>query len=137
GFKSIQEFGSWSDPWSFYDVLCLLKAFPAMTKFTGAIRSLGSELEDMDAEELPNHVVSTFGNVGKELQVWERDSFYSLTSADALVHVMLLALMCPKLHSITIDSHDIPVYNASIAKALEDGPFSKYASQLNRLIISA
>ncbi|KAJ2093916.1 hypothetical protein GGI01_003105, partial [Coemansia sp. RSA 376] len=52
-------------------------------------------------------------------------------------NIMLLALVCPKFCRVEMDLRDITAYNASVSKALEDVKFSKYASQLNRLIISA
>ncbi|KAJ2343080.1 hypothetical protein GGH92_005086, partial [Coemansia sp. RSA 2673] len=52
-----------------FDILRLLKVLPNLVKLTCGFGSLGSELEDIAAKDLPNYVASTFSNTGKNLQI--------------------------------------------------------------------
>ncbi|KAJ1904798.1 hypothetical protein LPJ71_004742, partial [Coemansia sp. S17] len=59
GFKDIKILYL-CDSLSVFDVLGMLKAIPALVKFTGGIKSLGPELENISDSELPDYMVSTY-----------------------------------------------------------------------------
>ncbi|KAJ2396421.1 hypothetical protein GGF41_008605, partial [Coemansia sp. RSA 2531] len=81
-FMNVQVLSVGSEQLHFYDILCLLKVFPALVKFTCGIEGLGSELEHIAAENLPDYIASTYKLTGKCLQVWAIPSFHGLNNAD-------------------------------------------------------
>ncbi|KAJ2338541.1 hypothetical protein GGH92_007120 [Coemansia sp. RSA 2673] len=113
-------------------MLHILKALPALEKLLSSITDLGPELENISSEELPDYVTSTYNNVGKNLQVWRLSSpNYTTVTID---HILLLALVCPNLWRIQLEPGFIEDYHTKISKALESGPYTKYAPQLDRVL---
>ncbi|KAJ2348132.1 hypothetical protein GGH92_002932 [Coemansia sp. RSA 2673] len=118
---------------SIFEVLSTLKTLPALVELLCGISGLGPELEDIAIEELPNHVASTYSDNGKNFQVWTTGC-HSSRFADRLVdYALLLALASPKLHRIIVVGNTVLDYDAKVSKALESGPYAKYALQLNRM----
>ncbi|KAJ2690550.1 hypothetical protein IWW39_000644, partial [Coemansia spiralis] len=103
----------------------------------GAISGLGSELERVSVEELPDYVASTYGNVGKKLQIWSINSFIGHKGALFTDCVLLLALACPKLDRVKNIGGTAQNHRASVSKALESKPYSKYTKQLSWLLDAA
>ncbi|KAJ1812019.1 hypothetical protein LPJ60_006637, partial [Coemansia sp. RSA 2675] len=52
-----------------------LKAMPALVELRSGISGLGKELESIDDDELPDHIISAYGDAGKDLQVWRVNMF--------------------------------------------------------------
>ncbi|KAJ2432218.1 hypothetical protein GGF41_000107 [Coemansia sp. RSA 2531] len=136
GFQNIKLFEMGSNM-SLFDVLCALTVLPALVKVRGGIKGFGSELENISQEELPGYVASTFRDVGENLQVWSMNSFASQYSAQIVDYILLLALASPKFRRIEIMPNTVLNYYARVTEALESGPYSKYASQLTRLLDAA
>ncbi|KAJ2247465.1 hypothetical protein GGI13_005030 [Coemansia sp. RSA 455] len=118
---------------AFLDVLRLLKVLPNLVKIGCGIDRLGSELEDIAAEDLPDHVVSTYGNTGKNLQVITEVWIQEMTHPVAPEYAMLMALACPKLRRIEMALKNISDFQTKVVETLGKEPYSKYASELNRL----
>ncbi|KAJ2070048.1 hypothetical protein GGI08_000031 [Coemansia sp. S2] len=55
GFNDLQEFDTGSDSLSLFKVFALLKAFPALVKLRSKICGLGSELEHIATDDLPDY----------------------------------------------------------------------------------
>ncbi|KAJ2103423.1 translation machinery-associated protein 16 [Coemansia sp. S100] len=69
-FEHIQVFEATLDKLSLFSILCLLKALPALIELRCGISGLGSELEGVSANRLPDHIASTYGALGQNLRVW-------------------------------------------------------------------
>ncbi|KAJ2395611.1 hypothetical protein GGF41_008728, partial [Coemansia sp. RSA 2531] len=119
------------------DVLRLLKVLPNLVKIGCGIDRLGPELQDIATEDLPDHVASMYGKAGKNLQVialvWVREMTYSV----APEYAMLMALVCPKLRRIELALKNISDFRTKVAETLGKEPYSKYTSELNRLLHAA
>ncbi|KAJ2412053.1 hypothetical protein GGF41_006211 [Coemansia sp. RSA 2531] len=134
GFKCLQVLDiSWSY-FAFFDVLCLLRVLPNLVKLSSSFDKLGSELQDIDAEDLPDHITSTHCRVGESLQVLSLRRFDKLIHPVVPEYVILLALVCPKLRRIELRPDGISEFQSKVAEALQSGPHSKYTSELNRLL---
>ncbi|KAJ1923149.1 hypothetical protein LPJ71_000952 [Coemansia sp. S17] len=135
GFDNIQVLDtSWTNI-SLFQILNLLRILPALKKLCCGSSGLGAELANIAYDELPDHILSTYSNVGKhfyELQI----SFPGfLTRNAAAEFIMPLALACPKLCRITSSDPTSPNYRLEISEILKSGgPYSKYAPQLCRLL---
>ncbi|KAJ1669127.1 hypothetical protein GGF38_002492 [Coemansia sp. RSA 25] len=134
GFCNLQILKASSTHLSLFNVLCLLKAQPALTRLDCNISDMGFELDHVAPEDLPDYVVANYSGVGKHFQMWRagfnRSSNYNRVS----VYALLLALVCPKLTKIesphVLDSD----YCNDISKALRTGAFNKYALRLGKLL---
>ncbi|KAJ2460747.1 hypothetical protein GGF42_000650 [Coemansia sp. RSA 2424] len=132
-FKHIQLLDPQYSTLSLGQMLHLLRALPALTKFKSGINELGSELARISSDELPDYIKSTYENSGGKLHVWHMTYFNTARLYEAAEFVMLLALACPKLCRVMTMKGVVAQFNAKIVEALNGGPYSKYASQLNRL----
>ncbi|KAJ1907898.1 hypothetical protein LPJ71_003982, partial [Coemansia sp. S17] len=119
---------------SFFNILSLVKALPALVDLNSSINGLGPELENIAIEELPDHIASTYSDTGKNLQAWEINNFVNQEFSLFIDLVLLLALACPKLRVIKSKPKALKSYSVKVANALESGPYSKYATELNRMI---
>ncbi|KAJ2405511.1 hypothetical protein GGF41_007066 [Coemansia sp. RSA 2531] len=117
-------------PLSVFDVLGLFKALPSLVEHNCSLASLGPELEHIAADELPDHIFSTYSDVGKNIQIWHPTFFSHLKASETADYIMMLALVCPKLYQLEIPPISFQGYLARVAKALDSGPYSKYARQL-------
>ncbi|KAJ2738326.1 hypothetical protein GGI20_006291, partial [Coemansia sp. BCRC 34301] len=90
----------------------------------------------INADDLPNYVMSLYGNMGSDFQVWEVKNTHGIYDNEFLYYIMLLALVCPKFYRTVLVMNTFPEFNAKLAAALDSGPYSKYASQLGRLVNS-
>ncbi|KAJ2422343.1 hypothetical protein GGF41_003538 [Coemansia sp. RSA 2531] len=129
GFHTITIFETCSKSLLLFDVLGLLKALPALIELRSSINGLGPELESISADDLPDHVFSTYFEAGKNLQIWRMDSDGSVT----IDYVLLLALVCPKLWRIQLKPGALRGSRAKITEALSSHIYSKYAPQLNMI----
>ncbi|KAJ2073758.1 hypothetical protein GGH13_001786 [Coemansia sp. S155-1] len=134
GFNNLQEFDTGSDSLSLFKVFALLKGFPALVKLRSKICGLGSEFEHIAAKDLPDYVASTYCNVGSNFRMWHMSSLTSTHATETIEYILLLGLACPKISRIECLSSVIGGYRAKITNALESGPFSRYDSQLGRLV---
>ncbi|KAJ2430451.1 hypothetical protein GGF41_000991 [Coemansia sp. RSA 2531] len=130
GFTNIKVFGSTSLTLSLFEVLSLLKTLPALVELRGKINGLGPELESISSNELPDHIVSTYCDIGKGLQVW-RITTYKQVKID---YIILLALVCPRLWLIRLLCDAFEDIHVQISDALNSQLYSKYAPQLKRLL---
>ncbi|KAJ1891138.1 hypothetical protein LPJ71_007760 [Coemansia sp. S17] len=133
GFQNIKSFDLSIDSLSLFDVLSLLRVLPALETIRSEISGLGPELENISADELPDYVASTYCDVGKNLQVWDMDTFTGSRAATFINYILLLALVCPKLRRVEPSSNNAGDYHLRLAIALDSGPYSKYATRLNKL----
>ncbi|KAJ2428022.1 hypothetical protein GGF41_001499 [Coemansia sp. RSA 2531] len=134
GFQNIKVLNLRSYSQSLCVILDLLKLLPALVNLRSNICGLGPELEGITFEELPDYIASTYSDTGKNLQVWAITSFTIHGTTQIIDYILLLALACPKLRRIESKSNTTSDYHIQVAKALESGPYSKYATQLNRLL---
>ncbi|KAJ2255211.1 hypothetical protein GGI13_001732 [Coemansia sp. RSA 455] len=118
---------------SVFDVLGMLKAIPALVEFTGGIKSLGPELENISDSELPDYMVSTYCDVGKNFQVWNVASLNTQFIPTLVGFMLGLALLCPKLRKIEVAFGRLEEFQAKIADALNNQLLSKHAPHLNQL----
>ncbi|KAJ2037782.1 hypothetical protein H4S04_002094 [Coemansia sp. S16] len=116
-----------------FNVLSILEALPSITRLRSGINGMDYRLAYYTADELPDHIVSTYGNAGSKLEVWEMTSFDIRFETEAIAYILLLALVCPNLYRVEVLPKSVPDYHEKITKALESGPYSKYASQLSRV----
>ncbi|KAJ2427897.1 hypothetical protein GGF41_001533, partial [Coemansia sp. RSA 2531] len=120
---------------SLFKVLYLIKALPDLQKLTWECHGLGAELEGIAKDELPDHIVSTMGNLGSCLYKLHMVKFSTPPMEKVVECIMLLALVCPKLYTVSSWDWRISEYRDELAKVLEsNGPFSKYASRLGKLL---
>ncbi|KAJ2000918.1 hypothetical protein GGI04_003955 [Coemansia thaxteri] len=134
GFQTLQILQARSSSLSLFDVLDLLKRLPALDSLYCGLAGLGSELDGIAPENLPEHVVSNYSNVGKNLKGW-RVSFDRGTNHNTIaVYAMLLALVCPKFTKVDTPLMAMSDYCASISEALRSGTYLKYAPRLSRLL---
>ncbi|KAJ2051904.1 hypothetical protein GGI08_005150 [Coemansia sp. S2] len=122
---------------SLLNVLRLLKVLPSLIKIACGFDSLGSELEDIAANDLPNYIVSTYCNTGKNLQTISNQGIGGQMRPVVPEYVILLALVCPKLRRIDLTPNTISDFQGKVAEALQSSPYSKYSSQLNHLLHAA
>ncbi|KAJ1904053.1 hypothetical protein LPJ71_004967, partial [Coemansia sp. S17] len=85
----------------------------------------------LENDDLPDHIVSTYCDVGSKLEVWEMTSFDSRYETNTIDYILLLALVCPNLRRVELVPKSVPDYRNKITEALESDPYSKYASQLS------
>ncbi|KAJ2354269.1 hypothetical protein GGH92_000139 [Coemansia sp. RSA 2673] len=133
-FDTIRVLNMHLDNPSFFNILSLVKALPALVNLNSSINGLGPELENIAIEELPDHIASTYCNTGKNLQAWEINNFVNREFSLFIDLVLLLALACPKLRVIKSKPKALKSYSVKVANALESGSYSKYATELNRMI---
>ncbi|KAJ2682101.1 hypothetical protein IWW39_006128 [Coemansia spiralis] len=76
----------------------VLYAMPALVELRSGISGLGKEFESIDDDELPDHIISAYGNARKDLQVWRVNMF----DPSMIEWHMLMALVCPKLRLILL-----------------------------------
>ncbi|KAJ2351871.1 hypothetical protein GGH92_001589, partial [Coemansia sp. RSA 2673] len=108
-------------------------ALPAITRIRSNISGMDHRLAHITANELPDHIVSTYGDAGSKLEVWEMTYFDSRYETEAIDYILLLALVCPNLYRVELLPKSVPDYHERITEMLESGPYSKYASQLSRV----
>ncbi|KAJ2431356.1 hypothetical protein GGF41_000583 [Coemansia sp. RSA 2531] len=132
-FINIKVFEVHLDRPSLFDNLYVLKALPALVDLRSSFNGMGSELESISSEELPDYIASSYCDAGNNLQVLRVNYFSAQYAAQFVDYMLLLALACPKLHRVEASPGNLQIYHAEVAKRLESGPYSKYASQLNRM----
>ncbi|KAJ2432309.1 hypothetical protein GGF41_000031 [Coemansia sp. RSA 2531] len=94
---------------------------------------MGSELELIPNDELPDHIAIDYENVGKCLHTWHLVN-YNMSAVSQLARdVILLALACPKLGRVMVDPNNAAELNDSIANVLQRDVYDKYAEQLTQL----
>ncbi|KAJ2059604.1 hypothetical protein GGI17_004306 [Coemansia sp. S146] len=104
----------------------LLKALPALVELGSSISDLGSELDIIAIDELPDYVASTYCDAGKNLQVWSTNIFDSQSTFSSIDYILLLALACSKLWQIQLlrgsiqDIQDMQDIQIKIADALNE-----------------
>ncbi|KAJ2431925.1 hypothetical protein GGF41_000308, partial [Coemansia sp. RSA 2531] len=134
GFEQLRELSITKVGLTFFGVISLLKVLPNLMKLGCSFKDLGSELDGISSEELPDHITSTYSRAGKNLQ------FFSLMSSCGLVqsvvpeYLLLLVLVCPKLCRVELAPEAISDFQTKVNEALGKEPYSKYPSQLNRLL---
>ncbi|KAJ2060992.1 hypothetical protein GGI08_002945 [Coemansia sp. S2] len=121
-------------PLSLFKVLQLLKALPSLSKLFCGNGYLGSELDCMPSIELPDYVANTYGNSGKCLYELRIKYIRYLSDMISAEYVMLLALASPKVCLLGATEATALAHQTEMTRMLRRGPFSKYASQLQRLI---
>ncbi|KAJ2346398.1 hypothetical protein GGH92_003623 [Coemansia sp. RSA 2673] len=131
-FEHIQVFEATLDKLSLFSILCLLKALPALIELRCGISGLGSELEDISAKRLPDHIASTYGALGQNLRVWHIPSTNHDDDDNIIECIVLLALVCPNFRHANVAPCGIRNFNALVAKILRRSSFSKHALQLSR-----
>ncbi|KAJ1916092.1 hypothetical protein LPJ71_002003 [Coemansia sp. S17] len=135
GFDNIQLLDtSWTNI-SLFQILNLLRILPALKKLCCGSGGLGAELANIAYDEFPDHILSTYNNVGKhfyELKI----SFPGFLTRNAVAEfIMPLALACPRLCRITSSDPTSPNYRLGISEILDNGgPYSKYAPRFRRLL---
>ncbi|KAJ2097337.1 hypothetical protein GGI16_004587 [Coemansia sp. S142-1] len=134
GFEYLQALCITKDNMALFDVLRLLKALPSLIKIACGFDSLGSELENIAANDLPNYITSTYCNTGKNLQIISNQGIGGLVRPVVTEYVILLALVCPKLRRVDLTPDGISDFQGKVAKALQSIPYSKYTSELDRLL---
>ncbi|KAJ2429555.1 hypothetical protein GGF41_001137 [Coemansia sp. RSA 2531] len=134
GFQNIKVFEVCRYGLSVYDTLGLLKVLPALVELRCSTVRLGSELENISSEELPDRIASTYNNVGRNLQVWRLNSHRCQYAPATIDYILLLALVCPNIWRIQLRLDTIQNYHTKLASALNSQRFSKYAPQLNRVL---
>ncbi|KAJ1912078.1 hypothetical protein LPJ71_002788 [Coemansia sp. S17] len=137
GFNNLQVLNLVQEQLPFYDILRLLKAFPVLSKLVCGVDELGSELKHIAADDLPDYIASTYKEAGKNMQVWKLPCVRSINNTHITEYVVLLALCCPRLRRIDLAENVAAKYRSEIAKALESKLYSKYTSQLDRLVHAA
>ncbi|KAJ2431646.1 hypothetical protein GGF41_000446 [Coemansia sp. RSA 2531] len=133
GFQNIRVLETKFEKMSMLNVLSILKALPAVTRLRSGISGMDPSMVHIAADELPDHIVSTYGNMGSNLQVWEMTFFNYRFEDETIDYILLLALVCPSLSRVELISNAVPDYHKKITEVLESGPYSKYASQLSRV----
>ncbi|KAJ2068647.1 hypothetical protein GGI08_000762 [Coemansia sp. S2] len=133
GFQNIRIFETTFKEMSLSYVLCILKALPAITRLRSGINGVGHMLAQFENDDLPDHIVSTYGDVGSKLEVWEMTSFDSRCETDIINCILLLALVCPNLRREELVPKSVPDYRNKITEALESDQYRKYASQLSHV----
>ncbi|KAJ1905045.1 hypothetical protein LPJ71_004668, partial [Coemansia sp. S17] len=131
GFQNIRVLETTFKEMSLSYVLCILQALPAITRLRSGINGVGHTLVQLENDDLPDHIVSTYCDVGSKLEVWEMTSFDSRYETDTIDYILLLALVCPNLRRVELVPKSVPDYRNKITEALESDPYSKYASQLS------
>ncbi|KAJ2432013.1 hypothetical protein GGF41_000259 [Coemansia sp. RSA 2531] len=134
GFQNIKVFDVHSGDLLFSDVICLLNLLPALVELRGGINGLGPEFENISPEELLDYMASIYCGAGRNLQIWRVYSITDRYNINVTNYVLLLALASPRLRRIEIKPDNVKDYHARVTKALESGPYSKYASQFNKLL---
>ncbi|KAJ2078147.1 hypothetical protein GGI16_007980 [Coemansia sp. S142-1] len=114
--------------------MSILKALPAITRIRSNISGMDHRLAHITANKLPDHIVSTYGNAGSKLEVWEMTSFDIRFETEAIDYILLLALVCPNLYRVEVLPKSVPDYHEKITEALKSSPYTKYASQLSRVL---
>ncbi|KAJ2042115.1 hypothetical protein GGI08_007824 [Coemansia sp. S2] len=137
GFNNVQVLNLVQEQLPFYDILRLLKAFPVLSKLVCGVDDLGSELKHIAADDLPDYIASTYKEAGKCMQVWKLPCVRSINNTHITEYVILLALCCPRLRRIDLAENVAAKFSGEIAKALESKLYSKYTSQLDRLVHAA
>ncbi|KAJ2052717.1 hypothetical protein GGI08_003491 [Coemansia sp. S2] len=134
-FKDIQLLNAMSVGLSVFQIMNLLKILPALKKLCCASGGLGRELTNIAYNELPDHILSKYSNIGKHFYKLQISSPEVSTRYAAAEFIMTLALACPKLCRITSFDPAAPNYRLGISEILEsDGPYSKYAPRFRRLL---
>ncbi|KAJ2729222.1 hypothetical protein IW152_005698, partial [Coemansia sp. BCRC 34962] len=123
-------------PMSFFDVLCLLKALPALVNLRGRIICFGSELEGIPDNELPDHIASAYSGVGSNLQAWLVHRLDRRYISATIEFMLLLALVCPKLWRIQLQRGFLQDVVSKFAHVLNSPPYCKYVSELKWVVNS-
>ncbi|KAJ2352585.1 hypothetical protein GGH92_001178 [Coemansia sp. RSA 2673] len=132
-FEYIQELTLWRDRVSLYNMLCLLKALPILTRLTCSIGENGSEFDRISANDLPDHIAYTYSDTGMHLKTLRFPHSKDESKIANVNFIMLLALVCPNFRPVEILEGFMSYYYDSVVKATRSGPFSKYAPCLLRL----
>ncbi|KAJ2745399.1 hypothetical protein GGI20_002201 [Coemansia sp. BCRC 34301] len=133
GFQSVRVLWAGIINFSLYEILSLLKAFPALAALRCHVNGVGAELEHAAAENLPDYVATTYSKAGGNLQAWSIPGYHGITHSSVAEFVMLIALACPQLTRVNLGPGDGAVFADKVSEALATEPYSKYALQLNRL----
>ncbi|KAJ2257576.1 hypothetical protein GGI13_000865 [Coemansia sp. RSA 455] len=133
-FEDIQFLDIKGSKSSLHDILRLLKALPVLAKLFCDIDDLDSGFKLLTDDDLPDHVASNFGNAGKHLHTWLLPQGRGQRSMKVADYVMLLAIACPRLMLVETLCIDSRSYHTRVTEASRSGPFSKYASRLNRFL---
>ncbi|KAJ1922452.1 hypothetical protein LPJ71_001188 [Coemansia sp. S17] len=135
GFNHIQVLTVGSSRLSLFNVLSLLKVLPNLMDLTCVIDRLGTELEHIDTDILPDYIVATYGGIGRYLKSWTNTGYTNLRNSEEVIkYIMLLTLVCPRLHRLGVVNHTIPILKRIVGTALESNPFNKYAVRLGLLV---
>ncbi|KAJ2732852.1 hypothetical protein IW152_003508 [Coemansia sp. BCRC 34962] len=137
GFQNIEAFRVNYHGLTIFEILRVLKAFPALITLESSISVLGPELKNISAMNLPDYIASTYCNAGKNLQVWRMTFFAKSDDAQFIDCLLLLALASPQLRRLEFLSRTVTDYQGRVAEALKSETYSKYAAQLGRLANAA
>ncbi|KAJ2583670.1 hypothetical protein GGH95_000861 [Coemansia sp. RSA 1836] len=137
GFKHVRILIVDSYRLSLYEIMCLLKALPALATLRCSVGGVGSELGHIASKDLPDHVASTYRKAGDNLLIWSIPDYQGRTHDNITEIVMLLALACPRLQRMNLSCKFGPKFEAEVVETLASKAFSKYNLQLNRLVHAA
>ncbi|KAJ2488383.1 hypothetical protein IWW37_004846 [Coemansia sp. RSA 2050] len=134
GFHNLQILKARSAQMSLFDMLCLLKGLPSLATIDCSVADMGSELDHIAPEKLPDYVVSNYNNIGKHFQTWRADFSRGSNYSRMTVYSMLLAMVCLKFTKVESPHMGVSSFCEDISKALRSGAFHKYALHLNKLL---
>ncbi|KAJ2067316.1 hypothetical protein GGI08_001439 [Coemansia sp. S2] len=133
-FEFVKELDAYKAKLPLFNILRILQVLPSLVELRCGAFGLGPELAHIAVEDLPDHMASTYRDRGKNLQIWKLSVAHSSRDLHVSEYAMLLALACPTLHSVKLADIPLSDFKPRITDALQSGPYSKYASQLNRLL---
>ncbi|KAJ2889491.1 hypothetical protein GGI21_006552, partial [Coemansia aciculifera] len=107
---------------------------PALTMLDCAISDMGSELDHVAPENLPDYIVANYSGIGKHFQTWRAGFNTSSNYSRVSVYAMLLAMVCPKFTKVESPYTSHSDYCDDVSKALRTGAFNKYALRLGKLL---
>ncbi|KAJ1814953.1 hypothetical protein LPJ60_005876 [Coemansia sp. RSA 2675] len=119
---------------SLFDMFCLLKGLPSLVRVDCSVADMGSELDHVVPEKLPDYVVSNYSNIGKHFQLWRADFSSGSNYSRMTVYSMLLAMVCPKFTRVESPHTNVTSFCEDISKALRSSAFHKYALRLSKLL---
>ncbi|KAJ2421735.1 hypothetical protein GGF41_003761 [Coemansia sp. RSA 2531] len=119
---------------SFFDVLSVLKALPALVNIRSGIGGLGRELGNIAAEDILDHIATTYCNAGMNLRIWYIAFLGRQYRSEMIDYILLLALVSPKIRWIQLLPHSIQDSRVKLADALNSPLYSKHALQLNKVL---
>ncbi|KAJ2255447.1 hypothetical protein GGI13_001613 [Coemansia sp. RSA 455] len=133
-FRDLQILKAHSTHMSLFDILCLLKGLPSLVRLDCGVADMGSELDHVAPEDLPDYVVSNYSDIGKHFQSWRADFGRGSNYSRVTVYAMLLGMVCPKFTRVESPYTNVSSYCEDISKALRSSAFHKYALRLGKLL---